>query len=372
MAHQNAFYHSFADTETAAAAVLTLSRVSALTLLLIYLLFILVSIREIRHVHPSVEISYAGDTYTVARTSASIALSDSLPAHRSIRFQDEEALLPVIAKSEEERDSLDMSALGSFDDSHAEPDLELCALEDDPRRQHRMGKTLKSSNSIYNRRDRSTSHGSHRRGASPIDLRQARQRPSFSGSTSSLPRLLLGDSVATADNLQDAQGSEDPPPKTGRLAASLLLCLSAILVAICAEFLVDTLDDIVESGSFLSETFIGLIILPAAGNFAELFTATATAWNGNFDLSIGVSVGSAVQISLFVTPLVVIAGWIMDMGMTIYFDLFGTVALFATTFLVTILILHGKSKFLEGSLLIACYFIIGVGAFLSPGADGRA
>ena len=137
-------------------------------------------------------------------------------------------------------------------------------------------------------------------------------------------------------------------------------------MAIYAEFLVDALDDIVESGSFFSEAFIGLIILPAAGNFAELFTATATAWDGNFDLAIGVAVGSAVQISLLVTPLVVVAGWIMHINMTMYFDLFGTVALFATTFLVTILILHGGSKLLEGSLLIACYFIIAVGAYLFP------
>jgi Ca2+:H+ antiporter len=151
----------------------------------------------------------------------------------------------------------------------------------------------------------------------------------------------------------------------------LLLVISSLLVAVCAEFMVDTLDDMVESGPF-PQAFIGLIILPIAGNCAELFTATYVAANGNFDLAIGVSVGSSVQISLLVTPLIVIAGWILHRDMTMYFDLFGTVALFATTFLVNVLIVYGKSNFLEGSLLFACYFIIAVGAYLFPTPENRA
>ncbi len=129
--------------------------------------------------------------------------------------------------------------------------------------------------------------------------------------------------------------------------------------------MVDTLDDMAEAATF-PQTFVGLIVLPIVGNCAELFTATYVAANGNFDLAIGVSVGSSVQISLLVTPLIVIAGWIMQKDMTMYFDLFATVALFATTFLVNVLLVHSKANFLPGSLLFACYFIIAVAAYLFP------
>ncbi|KAK5037632.1 hypothetical protein LTR13_004791 [Exophiala sideris] len=154
-------------------------------------------------------------------------------------------------------------------------------------------------------------------------------------------------------------------PTIGRKTAIVLLIVSSLLVTICRQFLVNALDDIISSGPF-SQAFIGFIILPTAGNCAELLTATIVAARGDFDLAIGVSVGSSIQMSLFVTPFVVLAGWAMNKEMTMYFGLFEIVALFATTFLVNSLILSSKTNALEGSILCACYFIMGVGAYLFP------
>ncbi|KAK4938527.1 hypothetical protein LTR10_021059 [Elasticomyces elasticus] len=146
-------------------------------------------------------------------------------------------------------------------------------------------------------------------------------------------------------------------PTIGRKTAIVLLIVSSLLVTICRQFLVNALDDIISSGPF-SQAFIGFIILPTA--------ATIVAARGDFDLAIGVSVGSSIQMSLFVTPFVVLAGWAMNKEMTMYFGLFEIVALFATTFLVNSLILSSKTNALEGSILCACYFIMGVGAYLFP------
>lgn len=84
------------------------------------------------------------------------------------------------------------------------------------------------------------------------------------------------------------------------------------------------------------------------------------------DLALGVSLGSSIQIALFVTPFVVLLGWIMDKDMSLYFNLFETVSLFATAFVVNFLVLDGRSNYLEGSLLIAAYVIIAVCAFFYP------
>ncbi|KAL2832535.1 Sodium/calcium exchanger protein-domain-containing protein [Aspergillus cavernicola] len=165
-----------------------------------------------------------------------------------------------------------------------------------------------------------------------------------------------------------APQQQEQEPTMSRTAAIVMLLLSTGLVAVCAEFLVDAIPAMVERSS-VSEAFIGLIILPIVGNAAEHVTAVTVATKNKMDLSIGVSVGSSIQIAIFVTPLVVILGWCMDKDMSLYFTLFETISLFVTAFVVNFLVLDGRSNYLEGALLIAAYIIIAVAAFFYPGTD---
>ncbi|KAL2000599.1 hypothetical protein VTN02DRAFT_2865 [Thermoascus thermophilus] len=156
----------------------------------------------------------------------------------------------------------------------------------------------------------------------------------------------------------DPAATEAPAQlEMSRTAAVVMLLLSTGLVAVCAEFLVDSIPAMIQD-SAVSEMFIGLVILPIVGNAAEHVTAVSVAAKNKMDLSIGVSVGSSIQIALFVTPLVVILGWFMDKDMTLYFTLFETICLFVTAFVVNFLVLDGRSNYLEGALLIAAYVII--------------
>jgi Ca2+:H+ antiporter len=146
-----------------------------------------------------------------------------------------------------------------------------------------------------------------------------------------------------------------------------LLCTTG-LVALCAEFLVGSLDYLISS-SGVSQAFIGLIILPIVGNAAEHVTAVTVAAKNKMDLAIGIALGSSIQIAIFVTPLMVILGWIIDREMSLYFSLFEVVALFASTLIVSFLLIDGRSNYLEGSLLIAAYVIIAISAFFYPTCD---
>lgn len=112
---------------------------------------------------------------------------------------------------------------------------------------------------------------------------------------------LVGNAVQYARGA-DAAGSQavEPPtdqkePDMSRTAAVVLLLISTGLVAVCAEFLVDAIPMMIESSS-VSEAFIGLIILPIVSNAAEHVTAVVVATKNKMDLSIGVSVGSSIQI----------------------------------------------------------------------------
>ncbi|KAI4116396.1 MAG: hypothetical protein LQ345_003182 [Seirophora villosa] len=163
----------------------------------------------------------------------------------------------------------------------------------------------------------------------------------------------------------DAKGSEHPKKHLSRTSAILLLLTSTALVAVCAEFLVGSIDYLVTNTS-VKEEFIGLIILPIVGNAAEHVTAVVVAGKNKMDLAIGVAVGSSIQIALFVTPVIVLLGWALQKNMSLYFSLFETISLFVSAFIINFLILDGRTNYLEGALLIAAYVIIGLAAFFYP------
>jgi Ca2+:H+ antiporter len=145
-----------------------------------------------------------------------------------------------------------------------------------------------------------------------------------------------------------------------------LFCLAAItvLVAVCSEYLVDSIDGITHAWG-ISETFAGMILLPIVGNAAEHLTAVTVSIKGKIDLAIGVAVGSSQQIAMMVTPLMVILGWIINQPMSLYFEIFETAVLFMTVVLVFALVLDGGSNWLEGSMLIGVYFILGIAFYVA-------
>ena len=166
------------------------------------------------------------------------------------------------------------------------------------------------------------------------------------------------------DDEEDSEEANEPEV-LGPYAAFTCLALVTILVAFCAEFLVDSIDPIVVSFG-VSKTFIGLILLPLVSNAAEHVTACVVAYKNKMDLAISVALGSSLQIALFVTPLLVILGWIIDQPMTLHFDTFETVVFFLSVLVVNYLVHDGKSNYLEGCMCIGTYFIIALAFFIYP------
>lgn len=108
-------------------------------------------------------------------------------------------------------------------------------------------------------------------------------------------------------NLADQEEDEAETPQLHIYVAFATLAISTVLVALCAEFMVDSIDAV---SKHISKTFVGLILLPIVGNAAEHATAVTVAVKDKMDLAIGVAVGSSMQIALLVLPLMVILGWI--------------------------------------------------------------
>lgn len=160
-------------------------------------------------------------------------------------------------------------------------------------------------------------------------------------------------------SIDDEEGEEEEPQLSFGVAMGTLAG-STVLIAFCAEFLVDSIDYVTTQGG-ISKEFLGLILLPIVGNAAEHATAVTVAIKDKMDLAIGVAVGSSMQVALFLIPLLVVIGWGMGIdAMGLSFDVFQVAVLFVSVLLVNYLIGDGKSHWLEGMLLICLYIIIAV------------
>ncbi|KAK9380370.1 Sodium/calcium exchanger protein-domain-containing protein [Kockiozyma suomiensis] len=160
--------------------------------------------------------------------------------------------------------------------------------------------------------------------------------------------------------------AEDEEPAQMSVATCLIaLTAITVIVSVCADYLVDSIDSLVVSTG-LSKTFIGLILLPIVGNAAEHVTAVMVAMKNKMELAIGVAIGSSMQIALFLTPFLVILGWIMGQPMTLFFSTFETAVLFVSVFITNAQIQDGTSNWLEGAMLLGTYMIIAIAFAFYP------
>jgi Ca2+:H+ antiporter len=143
----------------------------------------------------------------------------------------------------------------------------------------------------------------------------------------------------------------------------LLVC--TLFVALESELLVDTLE-VATSKLGLTALFTGVILLPIVGNAAEHATAVTVAMKNKMDLSLSVAVGSSMQIALFVAPVLVIAGRFMNQPMDLDFNPFELVAVAVAVLIANSISYDGKSNWLEGTLLLAAYTVLGFAFYFHP------
>ncbi|ACK73387.1 calcium/proton antiporter, CaCA family [Gloeothece citriformis PCC 7424] len=149
----------------------------------------------------------------------------------------------------------------------------------------------------------------------------------------------------------------------------ILLLVITVGVAIESELLVESLEEATEQLG-LSSLFTGVIVLPIIGNAAEHATAVTVALKDKMDLSVSVAVGSSLQIALFVAPVLVIAGWFLGQPMDLDFNPFELVAVAVAVLTANSISSDGKSNWLEGTLLIATYSLLGLAFFFHPITEG--
>lgn len=168
------------------------------------------------------------------------------------------------------------------------------------------------------------------------------------------------------EEAQDKEEEEEEIPTLSLWAALVLLVGVTVLVAFTAEFLVSSINGLTAAHPQISVEWVGLILLPIVGNAAEHVTAVSVSVHDKIDLSMGVAVGSSIQIALFVIPFMVTLGWILGKPLSLLFDGFESITLFLSVLIVNYTIQDGRSNWLEGFLLMMVYVIIAVAFWFYP------
>ncbi|CAD5164906.1 unnamed protein product [Musa acuminata subsp. malaccensis] len=108
-----------------------------------------------------------------------------------------------------------------------------------------------------------------------------------------------------------------------------------MLVTILSNYVISTIEAASESWG-MPISFISVILLPIVGNATEHAGAVIFAFKNKIDITLGISLGSSAQISLFLVPLTTVVAWIKDIHMDLNFKLLETgtlvLAILITTF----------------------------------------
>ncbi len=145
----------------------------------------------------------------------------------------------------------------------------------------------------------------------------------------------------------------------------LALALSTLFMVWLSEILVETVEPVVQSLG-VTEFFLGVIIVPLVGNVVEHLVAVQTAWKNKMDLSLAISLGSSMQIALFVAPLLVFISLLGPEPLSLIFNQFELISLGAAVVIAVFISLDGESNWLEGAELLAVYCIIAIAFFFLP------
>lgn len=154
-------------------------------------------------------------------------------------------------------------------------------------------------------------------------------------------------------------------PKWSKRKAFLVLLAATIFVAWFSEFLVGSVEAArVQLG--VTETFIGIIVVAVIGNAAEHSTAVWMAVKDKMDLSLGIAVGSSLQIALFVAPVLVFVSWCLGHPMDLEFTIPEVVAVIVAVLIVTEISRDGETNWLEGVQLLSVYLILAILFYFLP------
>jgi Ca2+:H+ antiporter len=157
-------------------------------------------------------------------------------------------------------------------------------------------------------------------------------------------------------------------PKWSLSTAVVILVISVVLVALCSEAFVGSLDHMIKDGSMpISEVFLGVVVVAVVGNAAEGSVAVVAAAKNKMELAFQVAMSSAIQIALLVAPILVVASFIFAATpLTLVFSPLELLALWGAVLIAGFTLQDGESNWFEGAMLLAVYAAFALAFWFHP------
>ena len=146
----------------------------------------------------------------------------------------------------------------------------------------------------------------------------------------------------------------------------LILATSTAFIAWMSEILVGSVESAAKAFGMTS-VFVGVIVVAIVGNAAEHSTAILVALKNRMDLALSISIGSSLQIALFVAPMLVFASYtIGPRPMDLLFTPAEILAIVVSVWITGQICSDGLSNWIEGAQLLAVYVILGIVFYFLP------
>jgi Ca2+:H+ antiporter len=161
------------------------------------------------------------------------------------------------------------------------------------------------------------------------------------------------------DNSESTNNDDDGSSVIGFASAVIWLIGMTVVIAVLSNYIVTTIEEASESLG-IPLRFISIILLPIVGNAAEHAGAIIFAFKNKIDITLGIALGSATQISLLVVPIILIVSWVNGIPMDLDLNLLETGSLVMTVFTTAFMLQDDKWHYLKGFNLTLCYLVIAV------------
>jgi Ca2+:H+ antiporter len=147
----------------------------------------------------------------------------------------------------------------------------------------------------------------------------------------------------------------------------VVLAAATLAVVWLSELLVGAVEPIVHQFPFITEFFLGIVLIPIVGNVAEHVVGVQVALKNQMDLSVEIAVGSSLQVALFVAPVLVVVSLLFGKPyLTLHFNQFELIAMMAGAVIAALVSADGETNWLEGVQLLVVYAMLALAFFFLP------
>lgn len=160
-------------------------------------------------------------------------------------------------------------------------------------------------------------------------------------------------------------GEEGKAPWPMGLALGALAVVT-VLVALVSEVFVESVQEAAISFGMTS-AFVGFIVVALVGAAAEMASAFSGARKNRLDLSVGIALGSASQIALFVAPVLVLLSYVVGpTPMNLQFWPGAVLMMLIATMTASMVTNGGRSAWFVGVLALMVYLVFAMSLYLLP------